>query len=477
MESIWSKTCRIPQRESLQQDIRTEVAVIGAGMAGILTAYLLQEAGKQVVLLEAERIAGGQTRNTTAKITSQHGKCYRKMIDRLGEEKARQYAAANQSAVEAYRKIIEEEQISCDFEDVSAFIYSDDRKEMEEEAEAARLLDLPAVFTDHVQLPVKYAGAVQFSHQAQFHPLKFIKALAEKLTIYEQSQVLDVEEHLLRTACGSVTAEQIVFACHYPFPILPGAYFARMHQERAYFLALKGARPVKGPCIGVGKDTWSFRNYENLVFLGGESHRTGENSEGGRYDALRRLAKELYPDSEEVACWSAQDCMTADEIPYIGKYAPGRDSWFVATGFRKWGMSTSMAAARILRDLICGRQNACAEVFDPVRFSPEGAMEMLGEGGQAVKGLVRRIFQIPDETAKEIPAGHGAIVTLDGEKAGVYKHENGELSVVDIRCPHMGCQLEWNPDEKSWDCPCHGSRFDYKGNLISNPAQEGLKDA
>lgn len=474
MESIWTKTCTIPKREPLQKDIETEVAVIGAGLAGILTAYQLQQAGKQVLLLEADRIASGQTKHTTAKITSQHGLIYARLRRTQGEDKARQYAMANEAAIAAYRCIIEEKGIPCDFQEVPAYIYSQDRDALLEEAEAAAALGIRASFRSHVALPCGDFSALRFDGQAQFHPLKFIKHLAEGLTIYEKTPVQTVEEHTLHTPKGIVTAEDIVFATHYPFVNFPGLYFARMHQERSYVLALENAPFPEGMFIGSGEITDSFRIYGKYVLLGGEGHRTGENRQGGRYDALRQRAKELFPQSQEAAHWSAQDCIPADGIPYIGHYAASTPHWYVATGFQKWGMTSSMVAALLIRDSICGKENPYAAVFDPQRFSAEAAEGIACEGRQAVKTFAKRLFRLPEATAKALPLGHGGVVELDGQKLGVYKEENGTLHLVDIRCPHLGCQLEWNPDEKSWDCPCHGSRFDFRGNCITGPAQEGI---
>lgn len=474
MESIWTRSCFIPARERLNGDMETEVAVIGGGMAGILTAYLLQKEGLHPVVLEAGRIGSGQTQNTTAKITSQHGMIYRRLWDTLGEEKARQYAMANQTAVEEFRRIITEERISCDFEERDAFVYGNNVQKLKEEAKMAARLGLPAEFSTEVSIPVPAEGAVGFREQGQFHPLKFLKTISEPLTVFEHTPVKTVEGTTLMTENGTVQAERVVFATHYPFVNFPGLYFARMHQERSYVLALENAEQVDGMYIGAGEGGYSFRNYGNLLLFGGEGHRTGENSMGGRYEALRRMAGVLFPAGREIACWSAQDCITPDSVPYIGPYAPGRPNWYVATGFQKWGMTSSMVAAMLLRDSICGRENPWAEVFDPGRFDGETFLGVAGETGQAVKGLARNLFKIPQETAKTLPAGHGGIVFLHGEKVGVYKESDGAIHVVDVRCPHLGCELEWNPDEKSWDCPCHGSRFDYKGNWLCGPAQESI---
>lgn len=475
MESIWTKTCSIPPRKPLQKDLETEVAVIGAGMAGILIAYLLQKSGKKVILLESNHIASGQTKNTTAKITSQHDLIYTYILDSFGKEKAHQYAAANEMALHMYRKLIMDEKIDCDFEEAKAYVFSKNKTHLKKEAEIAASLDLPASFIENVPLPMEGFSAVCFEKQAQFHPLKFIRHLSENLEIYEKTPVLSVEKHLLKTPKATVTAEHIVFATHYPFVNFPGLYFMRQHQERSYVLALEDTVPSEGMYLGNGETIYSLRKYKNYLLFGGEGHRTGENKTGGKYNALRQKAKELFPNAAEAAHWSAQDCITADRIPYIGRYASSIPYWYVATGFQKWGMTTSMVAAMILNDMILGKENAYAEVFDPQRFSIESAEGIAGEMKEAAKTLVKRLFQLPKETEKKLPSGHGGIVEIDGEKVGIYKEENGTIHMVDIRCPHLGCQLEWNPDEKSWDCPCHGSRFDYKGNLLDNPSQNDIK--
>ena len=474
MESIWSQSCKIHGREHLPGDMEVEAAVIGAGMAGILTAFALQEAGCQVVVLEADRIGSGQTRNTTAKITSQHGMIYQKLIKSFGVDAARQYAQANESAIRAYEAIIKAHHIDCDFEERSAYVYGNDARLLQEEAQAAAELGLPAAYVTDLKIPVPAVGAVRFDRQAQFHPLRFLKHISDGLTVYEHTPVQTAEGDLLTTPYGTVKAKHIVFACHFPFINVPGMYFARLHQERSYVLALADAPQVEGTYISAEKGGWSFRNCGELLLMGGENHRTGENGKGGRYERLRQKAREWFPNSREVAHWSAQDCITPDGVPYIGRYAASRPNWYVATGFQKWGMTTSMVSAMIVRDMICGKENPYAQVFDPSRFEAAALPGIAAEGGQAVKGLVKRFFQIPAEAASEIPAGHGGIVFLNGEKVGVYKENDGTLHAVDIRCPHLGCQLEWDPDEQSWDCPCHGSRFDRYGHLISGPAQEDI---
>ena len=382
MESIWCKTSDRKKRTALNNDIEVQAAVIGGGMAGILTAWQLEKAGIQTIVLEADRIGSGQTENTTAKITSQHGLFCHTFIEKKGKETAEKYVQANQRAVEEYKKIIREEQINCDFIETGAYVYSMDEEKMRQETDAAQSLGINASFKSQVEIPVLCAGAVHFPDQAQFHPLKFIEALSGSLTVYEDSQVKEVEDNLIRTSCGSVRAEKIVFATHFPFLNFPGMYFARMHQERSYVLALDNAGPVNGMYIGDGKDTLSFRQYDKYVLLGGAGHRTGENREGGSYERLKASAEHLYPGSSVAAYWSAQDCITTDGIPFIGQYAADRPDWYVATGFQKWGMSSSMAAAMILRDMICGEENPYAETFAPSRFSAEELPQIVKDSGK-----------------------------------------------------------------------------------------------
>ncbi len=475
MESIWTKTYSRQKQPALNGDIETEAVVIGGGMAGILTAWQLKEAGVKTVVLEADQIGGGQTKNTTAKITSQHGLFCQTFIEKKGEEAARSYLQANQRAVEEYKRITDREKIDCDLTETDAYVYSEDREKLKRETEAAQRLGMNAVFEPQIEIPVVCAGAVRFPGQAQFHPLKFIGALAEQLTVYEDTRVTEVEENLVRTACGSVRADKIIFAVHFPFLKFPGMYFARMHQERSCVTALEDAGTLNGMYLGDGENALSFRQYGKYLLLGGEGYRTGENREGGRYERLTETARTLYPQSRISACWSAQDCMTSDDIPFIGVYASDCPDWFVATGFKKWGMSSAMVSAMILRDMICGNENPYADIFAPSRFSAEELPQIMKDGGKAVKGLTKRLFHLPDETAGALERGHGAVVETPQGKAGVYRTEEGRICPVNIVCPHMGCELSWNPDERTWDCPCHGSRFDCEGNLLDGPAQEGIQ--
>lgn len=476
LQSIWAHTCRLAQKHTLQQDLQTDTAVIGAGLAGLLTAYRLKEKGIEAVVLEADTVGSGQSKNTTAKITAQHGLFYDTLIKNCGREKAGQYAAANQTAVDEYRTLIADKHMDCDYEETASFVYSAfDSEILKKEAAAAQALGLPADFTQRLSLPFPTAGAVRFSDQAQFHPLKFLNSLAEDLTVYEHTPILTVKENCLYTENYRIDAKHIVFATHYPFINFPGFYFMRMHQERSYLLALENAPDVHGMYLCADEDGYTLRNYKNLLLFGGGNHRTGKNSKGGKYDGLRAAAAKYFPQAKEVAHWSAQDCMPLDNIPYIGVFSENTPDWFVATGFKKWGITTSMAAADILSDMICGQDNPNAEVFAPHRFNTNSVPTAVTESAKAVQGLTRRLFTPGRASVAQLPRGHGGIVRdRDGNKVGVYKDLTGKIFAVDPVCPHLGCQLEWNPDEKSWDCPCHGSRFDFRGTLLDNPAQRNI---
>lgn len=449
MQSLWSKTVQFPKKEELSGNKQIKNVVIGAGMAGILTAYFLKKSGQEVVILEAREIASGQTKNTTAKITSQHGLLYYDMLKKAGKERAEGYARANEAAIKAYQEIIQKEGISCRFEILPAFLYSTEevgRELLKKEAEAVKALGLQAHFTEGdalSYLPFAVTGHVCFEGQAQFHPLEFIKELAQGLTVYENTRVLSVKGHQIRTDKGTITAANIIFATHYPFVNIPGFYFLRQHQERSYVLALQGEGipgKLAGMYYGIDKGGLSFRSADGMLLLGGGSHRTGKHCPQG-YQYIRQRSRQLYPKAEEMASWAAQDCMPHDRIPFIGRYSIIRPYWYVATGFQKWGMTTSMIAAMIISDSICGRESPYEKVFSPQRLLIRAGMKNLCiDLGESVAGLTK-----------------------------------GFLGKKEKRCRHMGCGLVWNAEENSWDCPCHGSRFEEGGKLIDNPAQRDLK--
>lgn len=444
MKSIWRKDLVLEERRPLSSDRKVEAVVIGGGMAGLLTAFFLQEKGKEVIVLEAKQVASGQTGNTTAKITSQHGLFYADLIKRIGRQKAGLYAEANEKAIDRYKNIVKQHKIKCEFEELPSFLYSQiEEEKLKYEADAAASLGITSYFTGENELPFSTVGAVCFEKQAQFHPLQFVKALSKQLKIYENTRVISVKGHQIETNCGKIEAEHIIFATHYPFINVPGFYFLRQHQERSYVLALAKAANYQAMYYSADKEGLSFRNSKDILLLGGGAHRTGERNCQGSFRMLTEQAAKYFPESREIARWSAQDCVTHDDIPFIGRYSVYRPYWYVATGFKKWGMTSSMIAAEIITNQICGEENPYEAVFTPQRIYGGGAAakHFLMDAGISVKNLVKGVFH--------------------------------PLK----RCPHMGCQLVWNSEEKSWDCPCHGSRFEEGGAVIDNPAQKGMKNS
>ena len=430
MESIWPETTALPTFDSLKQDLKTDVLIIGGGLAGILCAYMLDKAGVDYALVEADRICNGVTRNTTAKITSQHGLIFQKLIREFGVEKARMYLEANEKALKDYRQICRD--IPCDLEEKDAYVYSVDRLDkLEKELAALEQIGHPAEFVRNLPLPFFVAGGIQFRNQAQFNPLKFVQGIVQKLNIYENTRAKAFDGKYVVTERANITASKIIVATHFPFINKHGSYFLKLYQHRSYVLGLDQGPMVDGMYIDENKHGLSFRNYQDLLLIGGGSHRTGK--QGGNWTELEAFAQAHYPGARIKYRWATQDCMTLDGIPYIGQYSKSTPDLYVATGFNKWGITSSMVAATLLCDLIQGRDNPYASVFSPSRTMLRP--QLLYNGIEAAANL---------------------------------------LTISKRRCPHMGCALKWNPQERTWDCPCHGSRFTEEGKLLDNPATDDM---
>ena len=476
MQTLWNDRFTLPEYPRLTGTLYTDVAVVGGGIAGILTAYMLRERGVRVVLLEEDRLASGATAHTTAKISAQHGLFCTRLIENFGLHLARQYMRTNLHAVTQYRKLIEEKHIDCGFSTENSYLYrTHDTPSLAQELESARALGAPVKSVVVKDIPFSAEEALCFEEQAQFSPLPFLAALLPGLTVYEHSGVRSIRGHLLRCDGGSVHAEHIVVATHFPMLEPYGLYALRLHQQRSYILALENAPSFSGMWLDAGADGWSFRRSGKYLLMGGGGHRCGENL-GDSYEKLRSEAHRLFPQAQEVYAWSTQDCVSLDGVPYIGSYSSVTPYLHVATGFGKWGMTGAMVAATLLSAQIVGSHYPYADIFSPMRFFPTASIETLMEGaGYAVRGISRRLSRRAETLTQHIAPGHGGIVRWQGKKYGVYRHTDGVLFAVDIRCPHLGCELQWNDDEKTWDCPCHGSRFGYDGHRLGNPARAALR--
>ncbi len=426
MKYLWETDVTPPHFSPLSGDTSTEVLIIGGGMAGILCAQSLHERGVDYLLLEAESIGGGITRGTTAVLTAQHDTLYSDLIKRFGTEKAKQYLKANLHAVDQFWSL--SKKIPCNFEEKPSFMYTRaDTQTLEQEAQTVQSLGFPAEFTKKVPLPFNVAGAVVYLGMAQFHPLKFLFGVATDLNICENSFVNGIKDGVAYTDRGNIRARKIIVATHFPFIDRRGLYFMKLYQMRSFVVALANAPDVDGTYVDTAEDGIYLRNYQDLLLVGGGDHRTGKK--GGGFEAVRDFIRRYFPNTQEKYAWATQDCMSLDGVPYIGPYSPATPNLYVATGFNEWGMTSSMVSASILSDMITGQKNEYAAAFSPSR-------SMFRKQLFANLGVTLGDFSIP--TAK--------------------------------RCSHLGCALKWNSAEHTWDCPCHGSRFDERGRLIDNPA-------
>ena len=365
MQTLWNSHYTLPAYPPLREDLHADAAVVGGGMAGILTAYALHTRGLRVVLLEGSRLASGVTAHTTAKITAQHGRFCERLVHDFGFHLARQYLQANLCAVRQFRALVRQKRIDCGFSDESSFIYAaPDGPSLTRELEYALSLGAPARLVKPEGLPFPVREALCFERQAQLSPLPFLAALLPGLTVYEHSPVRDIRGHAVRCDGGTVTAEQVVVATHFPMLERFGLYDLRLRQERSYLLALTGAPPLPGMWLDAGEEGWSLRRSGRYLLLGGGGHRCGENL-GDSYDRLRAQTQRLFPAAQEAFAWSSQDCVTLDGVPYIGPYSSSAPFLHVATGFGKWGMTGSMVAATLLTARLTGEDYPYADIFSP----------------------------------------------------------------------------------------------------------------
>lgn len=426
--SVWEG--EFGQYPMLKTAIKTDVLVIGGGIAGILAARLLADSGLSCVIAEAGRLCGGVTRNTTAKISVQHGLIYSKITEKYGKDYAKMYLSANLRAAERFEKLCAK--INCDYEKRDSYIYSKtDPAPLYSELSALSEIGFPAEFVESVPLPFRTAGAVCVKNQAQFNPLPLLAELSKGLEIYENTRIIELKNNTAISVDGKITAENIVFASHFPFLNSHGSYFLKMYQSRSHVIALENIEFPDGIFKDEDENGLSFRKYGKLTLVGGGAHKTGSPSKSSE---LFAFAKKYFPHAKITNAWSAQDCITLDGLPYVGNYSAKTPNIYVMTGFNKWGMTNSLAAAEIIRDKILGNENENAPVFNPSRSI-----------------LTKQLFVNGLNAAKNL------------------------VTPTAPRCPHMGCALKKNKEDNTWECPCHGSRFTENGELLDNPANSGLE--
>jgi glycine/D-amino acid oxidase-like deaminating enzyme/nitrite reductase/ring-hydroxylating ferredoxin subunit len=491
--SYWLASTPHTTYPALRGNVAVDVAVVGGGIVGITTAALLRERGYSVALVEAERLVGGVTGNTTAKVTALPRLIYAYLINNFGREQALQYAAAHQAAIERIEALVAAYDIDCEFTRLPFFTFATTDKglhQVEAEVEAIRDLGLPAPYVDAIPLEIPVRGAIRFDHQAQFHPVKYLLALAETIPgdgsfVFETSRVIEVTEGepcTLKTEAGGIRAADVVIATHYPIAGKRAFYFARLHQQRHYALAVTPDRSFpRGMFIAAEGGGYAYRaapsrHGELVIVSGGGHHKPGQAEDTRRY--YRKLAdhaREMYPAGQIRYRWAAQDVVTLDGLPYIGPFSGSSEHLYTATGFAAWGMATGTAAAMILSDLIHAGSNPWAPVFDPQRFTPqESARQFLKQSLDVARAFVGKRISVPEQELASIPPGAGRVIEVDDQAVAVFRDEDGQLHAVDPTCPHMGCFVAFNAAEQSWDCPCHGSRYAPDGSVLTAPARQGL---
>jgi glycine/D-amino acid oxidase-like deaminating enzyme/nitrite reductase/ring-hydroxylating ferredoxin subunit len=495
--SVWLETAqRPPARPALEGDVHADVVVIGGGIVGITSALLLTEAGARVALVEADRLASGVSGHTTAKVTSQHGLIYASLRSGHGAEAARLYGQANEEALAWVAARVERDAIECDFRRQPAYAYVTSRAgraRVKREVEAARAAGLPATLVETTPLPYPVEAAVRFEGQADFHAGRYLLALAARLAaggcrVLEHTRAVELGTDgagrcVAKAPGGRVLADRAVVATHYPF-LDRSLAFARVHPQRSYAIACRIDGPVPaGMHISAEQPTRSVRGIpldgEELLLVGGEGHRTGTGGDTEeRYERLEAFAREHWAGVDVRYRWSAQDNETIDGLPYVGPLTPRSNRTFMATGFAKWGMTGGTAAALLLADLVLGRQNRYASLYDPwrVRSVASATRKLISENAVAGTRFVHdRISKPGLRDVAELGPGEADVVRMDGEKVAAYRDEAGALHAVSTRCTHLGCQVNWNSAERSWDCPCHGSRFAPDGSVLQGPAVHALE--
>jgi glycine/D-amino acid oxidase-like deaminating enzyme/nitrite reductase/ring-hydroxylating ferredoxin subunit len=492
-ESPWLAGVTPPSWPTLERDLEADYVVVGGGIAGLTVASRLHADGATVAVIEAERIGRGTTGHTTGKLTSQHGLTYRSQIERQGKDRARAYAEANQQAIEEIEDTVNRLGIDCSFERAPAYVYTCDRRrssDIEAEHSAASELGLPASLTTDIDLPFPIDLALRFDHQAMFDVAPYLLALAQDLSsgtglIFEKTRALGIEESrkgvTVQTTSGQVSASSAIVATLIPFLDRTG-FFARMKPSRAYGVAARlRSDQITAMHINIDSPTRSTRPWKtdhgSGVVVVGEGHSVGHRkAKPERWEDLEEWTRRNFDVESFEYRWSAQDFEPVDQIPYVGR-APLMRRTYVVTGFRKWGLTNATAAAHIIADLLQGRPNDWLSVFDATRlgdFQGFAGMSVLNlqVASRFVRGRFGRFFA---PSIAELELGEGSLIRADGRTVAAYRDPDGVVYSLSPTCTHLGCTVRWNQAERSWDCPCHGSRFATDGQILNGPATEPLE--
>lgn len=495
MNSFWIENFKTTTYPKLDKNLNVDVCIIGGGLTGISCAYYLSKAGLKICILEKDKIMEKASGHTTAKITAQHGLIYKYLFDSYGKDTAHKYLDSNLEAITNIKNIIDTENIDCDFEFQNSYIYTTDEnqlKKIKEEIKILEKLNYNARFLDKISLPISnIKGAIEFHHQAQFNPIKYADGLCEYITnhnglIFENSKVVKMKKTENKYNIYSnekiINAKYVIIATRYPIINFPGFHFIKMYSEASYLIAVDTSSSLfKGMYINSDQPTYSFRtalyNGKPILLVGGFNHKRGAKIDlSNNYNYLEEKAKELYPDSKVLYKWNTHDSVSLDKIPYIGEFSNFYPNVYVATGFKKWGMTSSNVSANIISDKILFKENKYEDIYSPLRLQPiKNRKEFMNILKESSHSLIFSKLDLPSAKPKDVKNVEGKIVNDNGIKVGIYKNENGEEYKIIPKCMHLGCELTWNALDKTWDCPCHGSRYTFDGKLIYGPSKMDLK--
>jgi glycine/D-amino acid oxidase-like deaminating enzyme/nitrite reductase/ring-hydroxylating ferredoxin subunit len=494
MESFWEEEIKKHQEfESVKNNIDVSVCIIGGGLTGLSTAYYLSKK-VSVAVVEKDRICSHTSGKTTGKITSQHGLFYEYLINSENKEFAKKYLKANEKAIDNIENIIKESQGECDFEREDAYVFTMQETKVDqiknEQASVDKIDKEKSEFVKQVLLPLEIAGAIKFRNQAKFHPVKYGYILANSIMnnngrVFENSKVTDIKrengKYIVSVNRNKIIADYVVIATRYPIVNVPGYHFLKMYQSTSYAVMADVKKELfNGMYISTEVPNISFRTVKDgerkLLLAVGFDYKTGKEDLKDGYQRLETVIRKMYPDAEILYKWSAEDCISLDKIPYIGEISVMKPNMYIATGFNKWGITSSNIAANIITDDILGNENEYKDIFKSTRLQPIKNRQEVGNMLKEVnKSLIASRFKITKNELKDIKIGEGKIVNINNTKVGVYKSQTGEVFKIRPYCAHLGCELYFNNIDKTWECPCHGSKFSYDGKLIEVPSNKDLK--
>ena len=469
--SYWLENYRKTKIPKLAFKRKVDILIIGAGITGISTAYMLKDLGKEITLLDAKEVAGGVTAYTTAKVSVLHNTLFSDIKKYHGIHKTYLYLQSQIEAANKIKEIIETERIDCEYKQENAYVYATtdaELRKLEKEWNLLKEIDKSVELVDEIPLPINIKKAIKYRDNAVFHPLKYCHALVKILlkngvNIHENAPVVNIDDfekcYVAELENGEkIISETLIIATHYPIKKFSGLYFTKLVQDRSYAVAFKTKQAIPGMYININDPIRSYRNINNqTMILGGGSHHAGDEPKIDHYQELAKAVKAYDPKAKIINTWGTEDCMSVDHLPFIGQYSFLSPKCYVATGFGKWGMTNSHVAALAIKRDIMGIENPYRELYNPTRFSQmRGFPNWLNFLGKIVYGLVISKFKYPDTLRSKIKVGSGKVIKEEQGPVAVYRKSKDEFLVFKPCCTHLGCGIIWNEIDKTWDCRCHG---------------------